>query len=48
MKLNDDKCHLMIFDEKSNDLSIKVGSRTITESREEKLLGVTLDKKLSF
>ena len=48
MKLNDDKCHLMIFGEKSNDLSIKIGSTTITESREEKLLGVTLDKQLSF
>ena len=48
MKLNDDKCHLMIFGEKSNDLSIKIGSTTITESREEKLLGATLDKQLSF
>ena len=48
MKLNDDKCHLMIFGEKSNDLSIKIGSTTITGSREEKLLGVTLDKQLSF
>ena len=48
MKLNDDKCHLMIFGEKSNGLSIKIGSVTITESREEKLLGVTLDKQLSF
>ena len=48
MKLNDDKCHLMIFSEKSNDFSIKIGSTTITERKEEKLLGVTLDKQLSF
>ena len=48
MKLNGDKCHLMIFGQKSNDLSIKIGSTTIVESTEEKLLGVTLDKQLSF
>ena len=48
MKLNGDKCHLMIFSQKSNDLSIKIGSTTIIESTEEKLLGVTLDKQLSF
>ena len=35
MKLNGDKCHLMIFGEKSNDLSIKIGSTTIIESTEE-------------
>ena len=29
MKLNGDKCHLMIFGEKSNDLSIKIGNTTI-------------------
>ena len=48
MKLNGDKCHLMIFGEKSNDLSIKIGNTTIIESIEERLLGVILDKKLSF
>ena len=48
MKLNGDKCHLMIFGEKSNDLSIKIGNKTIIESIEERLLGVILDKKLSF
>ena len=48
MKLNGDKCHLMIFGEESNDLSIKIGNTTIIESIEERLLGVILDKKLSF
>ena len=48
MKLKGDKCHLMIFGEKTNDLSIKSGDTTIIESTEEKLLGVTLDKQLSF
>ena len=47
MKPNGDKCHMMIFGEKINNLSIKIGSTAITESSEEKLLGVTLDKQLS-
>ena len=33
---------------KSSDLSIKIGNTTIIESTEEKLLGITLDKQLSF
>ena len=48
MKLNEDKCHLMVFGDKSNNVSINIGSVTINESTEEKLLGVILDKKLSF
>ena len=37
----------MTFGGKSNDLSIKVGNKTITKSTEEKILGVSLDKQLS-
>ena len=48
MKLNHDKCHLLIFGEKNTDVSVQIGATTITESGEEKLLGVTLDKKLDF
>ncbi len=48
MKLNEDKCHLMVFGDKSNNVSINIGSVTINESTEEKLLGVIFDKKLSF
>ena len=48
MRLNSEKCHLMIFGEKSNNLSMKIGNTTIKESTEEKLLGVTLDKHFSF
>ena len=48
MKLNEDKCHLMVFGDKSNDVSVNVGRITIKESTEEKLLGVILDKKLCF
>ena len=48
MKLNGDKCHLMVFGDKSNDVTLNIGSITIKESTEEKLLGVILDKNLCF
>ena len=48
MKLNGDKCHLMVFGDKSNDVTLDIGSITIKESTEEKLLGVILDKNLCF
>ena len=48
MKLNEDKCHLMVFGDKSNDVSVNIGRITIKESTGEKLLGVILDKKLCF
>ena len=48
MKLNEDKCHLMVFGDKSNDVSVNIGRITIKESTEEKLLRVILDKKLCF
>ena len=48
MKLNPDKCHLLTFGEKNNDVSVQIGATTITESVQEKLLGVTLDKNLNF
>ncbi len=49
MKLNDDKCHLIMFGNKTDDVSLNDGSDVeITESEKEKLLGVTFDKKLNF
>ena len=48
MKLNEGKCHLMISGDKSNDISLNIGSVRIKESKEEKLLGVILDKTLCF
>ena len=45
MTLNWDKCHLMVFGDKSNDVTLNIGSITIKESTEEKLLGVILDDK---
>ena len=48
MKLNGDKCHLMVFGDKSDDVTLNIGSITIKERTEEKLLGVILDKNLCF
>ena len=48
LKLNDDKCHLMILSEKSTEATASIGNSMINESDYEKLLGVTFDKKLSF
>ena len=48
LKLNDDKCHLMIFGDKSSKATVTIRNLTIYESDYEKLLGITFDKKLSF
>ena len=48
MRLNGDKCHLMVFGDKSNGVTLNIGSITIKESTEERLLGVILDKNLCF
>ena len=49
MKLNTDKCHFMVLGKSSNqDGTVNVGSSVIGNTDEEKLLGVTIDKKLTF
>ena len=48
MRLNREKCHFMVFGDKSNDLTIQIETTQIAESKEQKLLGITLDKKLTF
>ena len=49
MKLNTDKCHFMILGKSSNqDVTVNVGSSVIGNTEEEKLLGVMIDKKLTF
>ena len=48
MKLNVDKCHLMIFGEKRRKVKIHIAEAVIEESDEETLLGITLDTKISF
>ena len=48
MKLNKDKCHFLVSDNITEHLWTKVGDELIWESREEKLLGITIDKNLNF
>ena len=42
MKLNEEKCHLLVFGEKDTKVSLKAGSSVIKESNEKKLLGVII------
>ena len=48
MKLNKDKCHFLVSDNITEHLWTKVGDELIWESREVKLLGITIDKNLNF
>ena len=49
MKLNTDKCHLLILGRNSNQqVTVNVGDSVIENTEEEKLLGVVIDKKLNF
>ena len=49
MKPNEDKCHLITLGANHADaISTKIGSSTIDESNQEKLLGVIIDNKLTF
>ena len=48
MKLNKEKCHLLISGHKYEHMFSKIGSSRIWESQQEKLLGVYLDRNLSF
>ena len=48
MKLNKEKCHLLIVGGNQEGAKISIGEAVIKESPEEKLLGVTIDKNLNF
>ena len=48
IKLNEDKRHLMVFGDKGTNVSLNIGGVNIKESKEEKLHGVVVDKKLCF
>ena len=48
MKMNPEKCHLLIFGEKNTDVSVHTDPTIIRESVEEKRLAVTQDKHLDF
>ena len=46
MKANADKCHLLVT--RDTDVTAKIGEFDVKNSREEKLLGVKINTKLSF
>ena len=49
MKLNADKCHLLVIGQRCDDpVAVKIGNAEVVNSSEEKLLGVHIDSKLSF
>ena len=49
MKLNADKCHLLVLGQRCDDsVTVKIGNTDVVNSSEEKLLGVHIDSKLSF
>ena len=48
MKLNTDKCHLLVCGNKHECMLCTVGDSQVIETRNVKLLGVVLDSKLSF
>ena len=47
MKLNEDKCHLIISGHKSEAIWAKIGQTEIWESKKQKLLGVVNNSQLS-
>ena len=48
MKLNTDKCHLLVSGHKFEEMWMKVGKDCIWESKDVNLLGVTIDNDLKF
>ena len=49
MKLNADKCHLLVLGQSTNEpVTVRIGNSEVVNSSQEKLLGVQIDSKLSF
>ena len=48
LKLNDEKCHLMVVVDKSTEKTITIGNSKIEESDYQRLLVMTFDKNLKF
>ena len=48
MKLNTDKCHLLISENKNEQIWAKLGRNIVWESSDVKLLGTTFDNNLKF
>ena len=48
MELNEDKCHLLVAGHRCETLWANIGETRIWESKNEKLLGLTIDRNLNF
>ena len=48
MKLNSDKCHLLVSGHHYEEMFVNIGKDIIWESKTVKLLGITIDKELKF
>ena len=48
MKMNNDKCHLLISGNKCEQVWVKTGNETIWESNTFHLLGMTIEYDLKF
>ena len=48
MKLNQEKCHHLIFGYKHEKIWAKIGKTKIWETRKQNLLGVEIDSSLNF
>ena len=48
MKLNQDKCHLLVSRHKYKTVRAKIGETKIWESNKQKLLRVIIDRNLNF
>ena len=48
MKLNQDKCHLLVFAPKHENVSAQIGDEIIWESNMQKSLGLQIDRNLNF
>ena len=48
MKLNQDKCHLLVSEYKHENIWARIAEVKIGESSKQKLLGVSIDRDLNF
>ena len=48
MKLNQDKCHLLVSGYKNENVWANIGNEKIWESNKQKLLGLDIDRNLNF
>ena len=47
-KRNEEKCHVITFGGMHDDIRVKIGTSVIKETREQMLLGISIDNKLTF